>query len=113
MVAEVLITVIAVVIVFEVFEHVIIPLIGVRAGRGRQPLTGPEGMVGKVVEVRRWSGREGTVLVHGELWQAESRNPLAIGDAATILSVSNLTLRVEPLARSIVSDDSPGPSLSL
>ena len=56
MVAEVLIAVVAVVIVFEVFEHAIILLIGVRAGRRRQPLTGAEGMVGKVVEVRRWSG---------------------------------------------------------
>ena len=63
MVAEVIIIVIAVVIVFEVFEHVIILLIGLRAGRGRRPLTGAEGMVGKVVEVRRWSGREGTVSV--------------------------------------------------
>ena len=112
MVAEVLITVIAVVIVFEVFEHVIIPLIGVRAGRGRQPMTGPEGMVGKVVEVRRWSGRKGTVSVDGELWKAESRTPMAAGDAATILAVSNLTLRVEPLAQSIDSDDPPGPFLS-
>ena len=107
MVAEVLITVIAVVIVFEVFEHVIIPLIGMRAGRGRLPLTGPEGMIGKVVEVRRWSGREGTVLVGGELWRAASRTPLAAGDAATIVAVSNLTLRVEPLARSIAAGDSP------
>jgi membrane-bound ClpP family serine protease len=112
-VAEVLIAVIALFIAFEVFEHVIIPLIGVRAGRGRQPLTGPEGMVGKVVEVRRWSGLEGTVFVVGEFWQAKSRTPLAAGDEATIVAVSNLTLRVEPLARSIVSDDSPGPSLSL
>lgn len=113
MIAEVLITVIAVVILFEAIEHVIIPLIGVGAGRGRQPLTGAEGMVGKVVDVRRWSGRQGTVSVDGELWQAESRTPLAAGDAATILEVINLTLRVEPLARSIDSDDSPGPLRSL
>ena len=111
MVAEVLITVIAVVILFEVFEHVIIPLIGLRAGRRRQPLTGMEGMVGKVVDVKRWSGRKGTVSVDGELWQAESRTPLAAGDAATVLAVINLTLRVEPVARSTDSDDSSGPFL--
>ena len=110
MAAEVFITVIALVILFEVFEHVIIPLIGVRAGRGRRPLTGAEGMVGKVVEVRRWSGREGTVSVAGEFWRAQSRTPLAAGDEATVVAVNNLTLRVEPLARSIASDDSPGPS---
>ncbi|MDH3815723.1 MAG: hypothetical protein OEV48_14630 [Acidobacteriota bacterium] len=112
MAAEVFITVIALVILFEVFEHVIIPLIGLRAGRGRQPLTCAEGMVGKVVEVRRWSGREGTVSVAGELWRAQSRTPLAAGDEATIVAVSNLRLRVEPLARAIASDDSPGPFLS-
>jgi membrane-bound serine protease (ClpP class) len=107
MVTDVLIAVVAVVIVFEVFEHVIIPLVGARVGRRRQPLTGAEGMVGKVVQVRRWSGREGTVSVDGELWQARSRAPLAAGDEARVVAVSNLTLRVEPLARSIASDDSP------
>ena len=100
MATEVLVAVIAVVIVVEVFEHVIIPLIGARASRRRQALTGPEGMVGKVVEVRRWSGRGGTVSVDGELWQARSRTPLAAGDEATVVAVSNLTLRVEPAARS-------------
>ena len=102
-----LIAVIAVFIAFEVFEHVIIPLIGARAGRRRQPLTGAEGMVGKVVEVRRWSGSEGTVSVAGELWRAQSRTPLAAGDEATIVAVSNLTLRVEPLARAIASESMP------
>jgi membrane-bound serine protease (ClpP class) len=107
MVTEVLIALVALVIVFEVFEHVIIPLVGARAGRRQQALTGAEGMVGKVVEVRRWSGREGKVSVDGELWQARSRAPLAAGDKATVVAVSNLALRVEPLAESIASDDSP------
>ena len=98
MTAKVLIAVIAVVILLEVVEHVIIPLIGARAGRGRRPLTGTEGMVGKVVEVRRWSGSEGTVAVAGELWQARSHTPLSAGDEATVVAVSNLTLHVEPVA---------------
>ena len=108
MVGVVFIVVITVVIVFEVVEHVIIPLIGVCADRGRQPLSGPEGMVGKAVDVRLWSGRAGTVFVNGEFWQAKSRTPLATGDEATIVAVRNLTLRVEPLARSIASEESPG-----
>jgi membrane-bound ClpP family serine protease len=102
-IAKVLITVIAVVIVFEVFEHVIIPLIGARSGRGRRSVTGAEGMVGRVVTVRRWSGREGVVSVSGELWQARSGTPLAVGDEATVVAVSNLTLHVEPVARPIAS----------
>jgi len=104
-VAEVIVAVIAVVIVFEVFEHVIIPLIGTRASRGRQTLTGPEAMVGKVVEIRRWSGCEGIVFVDGEFWQATSCTPLSAGAEATIVAVSNLTLHIEPLARSIASDE--------
>ena len=59
------------------------------------------------VEIRRWSGREGMVSVDGELWRARSRTPLAAGDEATVVAVSNLTLRVELLARSIAADDSP------
>jgi len=104
-VTEVLVTVVAVVILFEVFEHVIIPLVAVCAGRGRQALTGSEGMVGKVVEVKRWSGREGTVSVDGEFWQATSRAPLEVGDEAIIVAVSDLTLRVEPSVGSFASDD--------
>ena len=98
MTAKVLIAVIAVVILLEVVEHVIIPLIGARAGRGRRVLTGAEGMVGRVVEVRRWSGREGTVAVAGEFWQARSGTLLSVGDEATVVAVNNLTLYVEPVA---------------
>jgi membrane-bound serine protease (ClpP class) len=97
-IADALIAVIALVIVFEVLEHVIVPLIGARAGRRRPPLTGAEGMVGRVVEVRRWSGREGVVSVSGEVWRAQSRTPLAAGDEATVVAVGNLTLYVEPFA---------------
>jgi len=111
--AEVLIAVIAVVILFELFEHVIIPLIAARGSRRRRAVTGPEGMVGKVVEVRRWSGREGTVSVDGELWQARSRTPLAAGDEATVVAISNLTLQVELVRRSNASDDPPGSLTSI
>lgn len=90
------IAVIALVLGFEVFEHVVIPLIAARAGRGRSSSTGPEGLIGRAVEVRRWSGAEGTVLVNGELWHAESRTPLSAGDTAIILEVDSLTLLVEP-----------------
>jgi membrane-bound serine protease (ClpP class) len=94
-IVEFLIAVIALVVAFEVFEHVVVPLIAMRAGRGRPSSTGPEGLVGRVVEVRRWSGAGGTVMVNGELWHAESRTPLSPGDTAIILGVENLTLLVK------------------
>jgi membrane-bound ClpP family serine protease len=106
---EALVTVVALVVVFELFEHVLVPLAAARAGRGGQPLTGAEGMVGKQALVRRWSGRDGKVLVGGELWQATSRDPLEPGDTATVMAVVNLTLE---LARSGDQEPSAGqPSL--
>ena len=98
MVVELLVALIAVVVVYELFEHVIIPLVAQRALRGQAALTGPEGLVGRTAEVRRWSGTRGTVFVNGELWEAESRLPVAVGDRVTVLAVSNLSLRVEPAA---------------
>jgi membrane-bound serine protease (ClpP class) len=95
-VIEFLVAAVAAVLVFEFFEHVIVPLVAARAGRGGQPLTGAEGMVGRQAVVRRWSGRVGTVLVNGELWQAESRSPLREGDTATVVGIGNLTLVVVP-----------------
>ena len=90
--AEALIIVVAAVAIFELAEHVVIPIAVAVAARKRRPATGAEGMVGKVAEVTRWSGSEGTVRVDGELWRAESRSPLAAGDQAVVRAVRGLTL---------------------
>lgn len=92
MVVELLVAVIAVVAVYELFEHVILPLVIARAHRGRAGLTGPDGLIGREVVVRRWSGREGSVQVNGELWSAECRTPLVAGTTATVAEVRNLVL---------------------
>lgn len=110
MVIEFLVAVVAVVVLVELFEHVIVPLAAARAGRFGRPLTGAEGMVGRQAEVRRWSGGStGTVLVNGELWQAESRSPLREGDAVTVLGIENLTLVVAPEPGSEPSVAQPSP----
>ena len=96
MVIEILVAVVAVVVLFELLEHVIVPLAGARAGRRGRPLTGAEGMVGRQAEVRRWSGSSGTVLVNGEWWQAESSSPLREGDTVTVVGIENLSLVVAP-----------------
>jgi membrane-bound ClpP family serine protease len=92
MIVELLVAVIAVVVIYELFEHVILPLVVARAHRGRAGLTGPEGLIGRVAVVRRWSGRGGTVQVNGELWSAECRTRLVPGTTATVAEVRNLTL---------------------
>jgi membrane-bound serine protease (ClpP class) len=93
-VVEILVVVVAGILVFEVFEHVIVPLVARRAQGRLAAMTGPEALIGRSGEVRRWSGKRGAVFVNGELWDAESDAPLAPGDHVTILDVRNLSLRV-------------------
>jgi membrane-bound ClpP family serine protease len=57
-------------IVFELIEHVFIPLFWfILKGREKSKY-GVMGMIGKVVEIKRWNKTEGQVLVNGELWRA-------------------------------------------
>jgi membrane-bound ClpP family serine protease len=95
-VIEFLVAVVAAVVVIELLEHVIVPLAAARARRWGRPMTGAEGMVGRRAVVRRWSGRDGTVLVNGEWWQAESGSPLREGDTATVVGIENRILVVTP-----------------
>lgn len=95
MIFEVVIIVVGAIVLFELFEHVVVPIAAVVAARKRPAVTGAEGMVGKVAEVKQWTGREGQVAVEGELWRATSDRPLAPGDTATVSGVHGLTLRLE------------------
>jgi membrane protein implicated in regulation of membrane protease activity len=59
----------------------------------RQPLnTGGESLIGEVGEVREGA----TILVGGELWKAESPEPLVPGTRARVVAVRGLTLQVAP-----------------
>ena len=63
----------------------------------RQPSrVGAEGMRGKIGEVRRVvvAGRRVKVFVHGEYWDAETDEPLAIGDRVEVVGVDGLRMRV-------------------
>jgi len=60
-----------------------------------QPATGMEGMIGRVGVVRRALDPVGTVLVEGELWQAESEaGPVAVGERVIITGYDGFRLRV-------------------
>ena len=97
MVGEVVIFVVAAIVLFELVEHVVIPIAAVVAARKRPAVTGAEGMIGKIAVVKLWSGREGQVVVDGEVWNAASNSPLVPGDTATVRSLQGLTLRVTRL----------------
>jgi membrane-bound ClpP family serine protease len=96
MIKTILIALIIGFVFFEVVEHVVFPLVWFILGRKRRSISGAEGMLGKVVEVKQWNKTEGQVFVNGELWRAVSDVPLLRGDQAVIYEVEGLTLRVGP-----------------
>ena len=70
-------------------------LLVVRA-HARQPRTGAEGLVNEIGIVKQVSGREGKVLVHGELWRAVFVEPVAVGTKVRVRSVENLVVTAVP-----------------
>jgi membrane-bound serine protease (ClpP class) len=68
---------------------------GILAQR-QQPVTGLQGLVGEsgVARTAIEPGRQGTVLVHGELWTAESSEPVQSGERVRVLGGEGLRLRV-------------------
>ena len=87
-------------LLFELIEHAVVPLVWLVLKKNRMPKTGAPGMIGEVGEVKEWSGSEGMVFVHGELWKAISEAPLSAGDKAVVQNVQGLTLIVEPRQKS-------------
>jgi membrane-bound serine protease (ClpP class) len=69
------------------------------AAHRRPPVTGREGLVGAEGEARDAIEGDvpGYVRVHGELWRATSRTPVAPGQPVRVLDVHGLTLSVEPV----------------
>jgi membrane-bound serine protease (ClpP class) len=71
---------------------------GLRAMR-RRPTTGREGMVGLVGVAKTSVAPQGKILVHGELWEAISEQPLQPGDQAEVMKLEGLTLHVRPAVK--------------
>lgn len=70
MLKTIIITIIICFIVFELIEHVFLPLFWfILKGREKSNY-GVTGMKGKTVEIKRWDKTEGQVLINGELWKA-------------------------------------------
>jgi membrane-bound serine protease (ClpP class) len=69
--------------------------LAVRARR-RPVTTGAEAMVGEIVEVASLSRNECVVRYGGELWNAHASVALHVGQQARIVTVSGLTLWIEP-----------------
>ena len=67
--------------------------------RGRAVRTGSEAMIDSPAEVVSWSGTEGRVRAHGEIWAARSEEKLAPGNKVRIAGRDGLTLIVEGAKR--------------
>ena len=86
-------------VIFEIIEHVIIPLVALITHRRKKSVSGAEGMIGEIGKVKEWSEKEGRVFIHGELWNAISEEPLSKSDKVIILEVEGLILRVKPFSK--------------
>ncbi len=85
-------------IVFEVIEHLLLPLAWSFVARNRRSPCGIEGMLGKVVEVKKWCDGQGRVLLDGELWKATSCDPQRPGDKAEVQEVVGLVLKIAAIS---------------
>jgi membrane protein implicated in regulation of membrane protease activity len=100
MLENIIITVIIAFIAVELIEHIIFPIVwSIFKGRKRSNY-GVMGMIGKVVEIRRWNNTEGQVLINGELWSAVCDVSLPVGGKAVVRGIEGLTLKLEPYKKS-------------
>ncbi len=63
--------------------------------RRNKVMIGPEALVGAIGVAQQEIAPQGQILVHGELWLAESDTPIAAGDHVRVRAVHGLTLLVE------------------
>ncbi|MBL7074692.1 nodulation protein NfeD [candidate division KSB1 bacterium] len=61
----------------------------------RQVSTGTEGLVGEIGEARTNVFKDGSVSVHGEIWNATSARTIKAGTKVRVIGVDRMTLRVE------------------
>ena len=85
-------------ILFEVVEHIIVFHF---IKRKKRSVTGIESLLGEVVEVREWKGKEGQVFIKGELWRAVCDVTLMKGEKAIIKNFDGLTLKVKSIDKSL------------
>ncbi len=99
MLLKIVIIIISAYVLFELIEHAVLPLVWLILKKKRRVLTGAEGLIGEIGEVKTWRAGEGKVFVHGELWQAMCEEPLSAGDRIVVEDLRGLTLLVRPRER--------------
>ena len=62
-----------------------------------KPRTGTRGLMNEIGVVKKALDPDGKVFIHGELWNARSAKPLAVGTRVRIVNVDSLVLEVDAL----------------
>jgi membrane-bound serine protease (ClpP class) len=75
----------------------------------RKTTTGSEGIIGEVGVVRSRLALRGQVFLCGELWNAESEEPVEAGDSVRVTKVEGLTLKVVPVQHVMAAPDPLAP----
>ena len=75
----------------------------------RKTTTGSEGIIGEVGVVRSRLAPRGQVFLCGELWNAESEEPVEAGDSVRVTKVEGLTLKVVPVQHVMAAPDPLAP----
>lgn len=65
----------------------------------RRPVTGVEGMIGSIGIAKTDLNPRGQIMVQGEIWEAVSQAPIRQGEAAEVMSIEGLTVKVAPTHR--------------
>jgi membrane-bound ClpP family serine protease len=86
--------VIVAVVVFEIVEHVVLPLSFAIIQKRRRSPCGAEGLIGREGTVISWSSGSGRVFVEGERWKARGAASLAAGEKVAIRAVQGTVLEV-------------------
>lgn len=79
--------------------------LAIRARRNKVA-TGSQGLIGETGIAQTELCPAGTVFVHGELWRARSRQPVANGEQVRVTRVIGLQLEVEPFTEPATHSDS-------
>jgi membrane-bound ClpP family serine protease len=95
MLKEVIITLVAGFVIFEILEHVIFPLVWSFFQRRKGSVCDVSSMIGKVGEVKKWDGLQGKIFIDGEIWNAKSAFSLFQGDKAIIEKVEGFVVTVK------------------
>jgi membrane-bound serine protease (ClpP class) len=94
LIEKILLTIIGLFLLYEVLEHIILPLLGLSFRHKQAFRSSREGIVGQSAEVVEWKGKSGMVRLNGEYWQASAEESFTAGNTVKVVHVQGLKLKV-------------------